>query len=123
MSYSGTNPGKYRHRIHIQERIETPDSETGAIGYVWSTVYLDSDTPLDSVPAEVLTGPGRELHAAGTKLAETTARISFRWFPGLLATMRILWDGKVYDIISIETDATARREYRLNCKDGLSDGS
>lgn len=123
MSYSGTNPGKYRHRIHIQERIDVPDSETGAVEWTWSTVYLDSDTPLDSVPAEVLTGPGRELHAAGTKLAETTARISFRWFPGLLATMRILWDGKVYDIISIETDATARREYRLRVKDGLSDGS
>jgi SPP1 family predicted phage head-tail adaptor len=88
----------------------------------WATVWLDSNTELDSVPAEVLTGPGREFIQSSAKQAETTARINFRWFPGLLPTMRILWDGKVYDITSIETDATARREYRLRCKDGLSDG-
>ena len=126
MSYNGTNPGKYRHRIHIQEPVDALDGdseEDGSITRTWSTVYLDSDTPLHAVPAEVLTGPGRELQAAATKLAETTARINFRWFPGLDETMRILWDGKVYDILSIETDSTARREYRLRCKDGLSDGS
>lgn len=74
-------------------------------------------TTLDSVPAEVMTGPGREMHAAGTKLAETAARINMRWFPGLSPAMRILWDGHTFDILSIETDLTARREYRLRCKD------
>lgn len=123
MSFAGVNPGKYRHRVEIQEATDDQDEETGTITRTWSTVYLDTDLPLDAVPAEVLTGPGRELHAAGTKLAETTARINLRWFPGLREDMRILWDGKVYDILSIETDSTARREYRLRCKDGLSDGS
>lgn len=115
--------GKYRHRIHIQEPIDSQNQTTGAITRTWNTFSLDSDTPLDSVRAEVLTGPGRELHAAGTKLAETAARINFRWFPGLREDMRILWDDKVYDILSIDRDATGRREYRLRCKDGLSDGS
>jgi head-tail adaptor len=119
----GVNPGRYRHRIHIQEPIDTQDPVDGSIARTWETVYWDSDTPLDDVPCEVLTGPGRELHSADTKLAETTARINVRWFEGLLPTMRILWDGKVYDILSIETDVTARREYRLHCKDGLTDGS
>lgn len=114
---------KYRHRVHIQEKLEEQDSETGAVTYVWSTVQLDSDTLLDSVPAQVLTGAGREPHLADTKLAETSARINMRWFPDLLPTMRILWDGKAFDIISIETDDTARREYRLRCKDGVTDGS
>lgn len=114
---------RYRHRIEIQEKVETQDSETGDVGHTWETFYLDSDTPCDEVPAEVLTGPGREFNAADAKQAETTARVAFRWFPGLLPTMRILWDGKVYDIVSIETDLTARREYRLRCKDGVTDGT
>lgn len=118
------NSGKYRHRIHIQEPVDTQDADTGAVERTWETVYIDSNTPLDAVPAQVLTGPGREIHAAGTKLAETTARISFRWFgPNLRHDMRILWDGRVYDIVSIEMDVTARREYRLRVKDGLTDGS
>lgn len=114
---------RYRHRVEFQEQVDEPDSETGAITRTWSTVYLDSDTPLDSVPAEVLTGPGREFNAADAKQAETSARINLRWFPGLLPSWRVLWDGKAYDILSIETDATARREYRLRCKEGLTDGS
>lgn len=123
MSLYGTNPGRYRHRIHIQQPVDQQNATTGVITRTWSTVYLDSDTPLDALAAEVLTGPGRELHAAGTKLAETTARIRFRWFEGLDPTMRIQWGGKVFDILSIETDSTGRREYWLNCKDGISDGS
>lgn len=107
---------RLRHRVTIQRPVDTQDEYTGDIERSWQTVH-------EAVPAEVLTGPGRELHAAGTKLAETSARINLRWFPGLSHEMRILWDGKVYDIVSIETDATARREYRLHCKDGLTDGS
>lgn len=114
---------RYRHRITFKEKVEVQDSETGALSYDWEPVYLDSDTPLSDVPAEVLTGPGREFNAADAKQAETTARINLRWFPGLLPTWRIEWDGKVYDILSIETDATARRDYRLRCKEGLTDGS
>ena len=113
---------RYRHRVEFQSKAETQDMDTGAISHEWGTVYLDSDTPLDSVPAEVLTGPGREFNAADAKQAETTARIQCRWFPGLLPTWRLLWDGKTYDILSIETDATARREYRLRCREGVSDG-
>lgn len=123
--------GKYRHRIEIQHKVETQDENTGVIDHTWQTVTVGS-VLLNAVPAEVLTGPGREVHAAGTKLAETSARINLRWFPGLTEKMRILWDGefdsddeytgKIYDIISIETDATARREYRLRCKDGLTLG-
>jgi head-tail adaptor len=114
--------GKYRHRVHIQERIDAQHPTTGVVTQTWETFGLDSDHPLDNVPAEILTGPGREMHAAGTKLAETTARINMRWFPGLREDMRILWLDSVYDIVSIEMDATARREYRIRVRDGASDG-
>ena len=114
---------RYRHRIHIQEPVDSQNPTTGTITRTWPTFLLDSGQPMDCVPAEVLTGPGREMHAAGTKLAETTARIKSRWFPGLRQDMRILWQGRVFDIVSIETDVTDRREYRLRVKDGLSDGT
>lgn len=113
---------RLRHRIEFQELVEDQDSETGAMVQSWQTAYLDSDTPLDSVPAEVMTGPGREFRNSGTTQAESTARINLRWFPGLLETWRILWDGRFYNIQSIETDVTGRREWRLRCVDGVSDG-
>jgi len=113
---------RLRHRIEFQELVEEQDSETGASITTWQTAYLDSDTPLDSVPAEVLTGPGREFRGTGTTQAEATARINCRWFPGLLETWRVLWDGRIYNIQSIETDITGRIEWRLRCVDGVSDG-
>jgi SPP1 family predicted phage head-tail adaptor len=114
---------RYRHRIAVQEKVESQNEETGEITYVWENVWLDTDTELSAVPAEVLTGPGREFNAADAKQAETTARINIRWFYGLLPTMRIVWDEQYFDILSIETDLTARREYRLRCAQGVNDGA
>ena len=113
---------EYCHIIEFQERVETQDSETGAISDSWETVYLDSNTPLDAVHALVWTGPGREFNAADAKQAETSARIRFPWFGPVNPAWRVLWDGYVYDILSVEFDATGRRETRLRVKQGVSDG-
>ena len=115
---------RMRHRIQIQERIETQHSETGDIESVWAALQLDSSSSSEmlSVPAEVLTGPGREFSAANAKQSEADARINIRWFPGLTSAMRIVWQSQNYDITSIETDITGRREYRLRVKAGVNDG-
>ncbi|SFY16343.1 phage head closure protein [Azotobacter vinelandii] len=113
---------RMRHRIQFQRRVQTQDPNTGEIIVSWETVLFSGR--LD-VPAEVLTGPGRELIAADAQQAETTARINCRWFPVdrlELYTWRILWDGRIFNITSAETDRTARQEWRLRCSDGLTDG-
>lgn len=111
---------RLRHRIRFQLPEWEQDSETGEMLAIWR------DVPgMERVPAEVLTGPGREFRESGTTQAETTARINLRWFPVdhlELYQWRILWDGRVYNIRSAETDATGRREWRLRCVDGVSDG-
>jgi SPP1 family predicted phage head-tail adaptor len=110
-----TNPGKYRHRIDVQRRVtvRAPDGSN-----VLSWVPF-----VENVPAEVLTGPGREYVASNKEQAEITARINMRWFPGLTSQMRILWDGNIFAIAAPpETDSTARREWRVRCTDGVVDG-
>lgn len=107
---------RLRHRVDIESYEEDQDSITGEITRAWVMF-------IDGVPAEVMTGPGSESRVAASKHAETTARIVMRWFPGLLSTHRIVWEGKLYDILSIETDATGRRDYRVRVRDGLNDGA
>ena len=113
---------RLRHRIDIQDRVTVQSSNTGAVTTSWENVILGDGTELEGVPAEVLTGPGREFTQSGSEQAEISARINVRWFPGLTQKMRIVWDGNIFNIHSIETDLTDRREYRLKCTTGVNDG-
>ena len=113
---------RLRHRVAFQRQENMQDPDTGDLVTTWVPATLASGAALSSVPAEVLTGAGREFIGSGTVNSETTARINLRWFPGLLPSWRVEWDGRLFDIQSIETDATARQEYRLRCVDGPSKG-
>ena len=111
---------RLRHRVAFDEQIETVD-EKGFKAVQWVPAQANG-VVLSSVPAEVFTGAGREPIAANAKQFEITLRVNLRWFPGLKTSWRLRWDGMVYDIAEIGTDATARREYRLRCTGGLTDG-
>lgn len=113
--------GRLRHRVAFEAKTITQNPVTGLTVETWSTATVGS-LSLASVPAEVLTGPGKEFRAADAVQAEIVARITVRWFAGLDPAWRILWDGKTFNITSIETDTTARHEYRLTCSAGVSPG-
>jgi phage head-tail adaptor, putative, SPP1 family len=110
-----TNPGKYRHRVTIEQQVETRD-DMGGVVVTWQPFAV-------GVPAEVLTGPGRELIAADQQQADIAARINLRYTPWLTAKMRILWDGRVFNIVGEpDLDPTGRRESRCKCTAGVGDG-
>lgn len=106
---------RLRHRVTLQQQVQQQDSNTGAVEVAWADAYFN-------VAAEVLTGPGREGLQGAAKTAETTLRVTLRYLPGIDESMRLIWDGRAYDIASIEYDRTARREIRLACSGGLTDG-
>lgn len=112
---------RLRHRVHIQYPDEAQDEESGEMVTTWKTLKVGGRS-MSSVPAEVLTGPGRESRGSQAVQAETDARINMRWFPGLDQTMRILWDGRIYNIGGMATDVTGRKEWRLTCAEGVNDG-
>lgn len=118
----GLRAGRLRHRITFQELITERDSD-GVATSSWQNAWIDSDTELVDVPAEVLTGPGREFEAAGATQADVAARITVRWFEGLDSSWRIQWDGRTFDIAGDpDTDSTGRREWRIKATAGVSDG-
>lgn len=119
---------RLRHRVTFQRLTDPVRNEDGYPipgSGGWQVAVLDDGTRLENVPAEVLTGPGREFRSGAATQAEASARINLRWFPTTkneLAAMRILWDGRIYNITSAETDVTARQEWRLRVTDGPSEG-
>lgn len=105
-----------RHRITIQSQVETQDPVTGEAVISWTDFQTN-------VPAEVLTGPGREFKESASGQAEVSARIKVRWFPGLSPTMRILWGEEIYNIRAFSTDITGRGDYRIICTGGVNSGA
>lgn len=123
MAVKGFQAGRLRHRVTVQRKVETRDAVTGAVSHTWDTLVLPGDLALSDIPAECLTGPGRELQAADAKQAATALRVTLRYFPGLTEQMRVVWEGRAYDIQSIERDRTARHFMWLRCGGGLTDGA
>lgn len=114
---------RLRHRIDFEMQASVRDSE-GVVTLEWVPAVVDygGELELTDIPAEVLTGPGREFQASGQVQAELAARITCRWFPGLSAAWRIRWDGQIYNVATWDTDVTGRREYRIRCTAGVNDG-
>lgn len=119
---------RLRHRVTFESKSEPVRDENGYIvpgSGGWQTVVLDGGLRLEDVPAEVLTGPGREFQGGNATQAEASARVTLRWLPAspsVVVFWRMRWDGRIFNIESAEVDITARREWRLRCVDGPSEG-
>lgn len=111
----GISAGRLRHRIRIEERVDTRDEEGG----------VEEDWVLfkDSVPAEVVPITGAEKQVAGTLIGQATARIVIRARPGLSANMRAIHNGTIYSILAAVPDPVSGRSYiQLLCNTGANDG-
>lgn len=106
--------GSLRQRITLQQQAETrgPDGE-----------YLPAWTAFAvNVPASIVPLSGREFISAGEMQGEVSARITIRWMPGVVDTMRVLHDGTVYTIRAVLPDPTLRRHITLMVGVGVSNG-
>lgn len=105
--------GKLRHRITLQEYIATRDSfgaEVEAwvdIGTVWASIE-----PLS----------GREFFAAQQVNAEVSTKITLRYRTGIKPEMRVLFAGRVFEIVSVINLEEKNIQLVLMCEEVLSSG-
>lgn len=96
--------GRLRHRVSIQRRQESQNSDTGEINHTWVNVW-------SSVPAEIVPLSAREFVAAQSVQSEVVARMTIRYRAGLTAKMRIVHKGTAYNIAGILPDADSGLSY------------
>ncbi|WP_417393656.1 head-tail adaptor protein [Gimesia sp.] len=112
---------RLRHVVQLQESTQTQDPVSGELIKTWRNIELSAGKP--NIPAEVLTGAGREAAMAGARFAEVDVRVNLRWFPYKrldLYQCRLIWDDEIFDIVDVQTDVTTCREWRLKCKAGIN---
>lgn len=115
----------YRRRVDIQSPNLIQDT-TGSMvvnkANPWSTVWKN-------VPASIESSSGSELFAAQQVQSKSSVKISFRWRPGIVTTMRlrhVLGKPEIgeefFNIDAILPDETNRRETSLMCTRRDADG-
>lgn len=108
--------GELRHIIVIQHQQETiTNAATGARGLGWVTF-------VDDVPAAMVPASGREFRAADATQAETLTRCKIRELPGVTAKMRVVHEGRNYNIRAILPDPKFKRHINLMLAEGVNDG-
>lgn len=109
--------GNLRHRITIEKKMVTGRHPvTGTEITEWVPLW-------EGVPAEVVPLSVREFVAAQSVQSKLAARIRIRWRPGVDASMRILHDGRIYNIEGVLPDPDSGRAYlTLPCSEGVNDG-
>jgi len=115
--------GRLRHRIDLEERVVTRDTEGGEIvsWVLWAA----------AVPAEVAPASGKEMMVGGAELGQVTTRIVIRWRPGVVPTMRAIHrqtifeeeSSTIYNIVAQLPDPeTGRVSITLLCNTGANNG-
>lgn len=111
------NPGRLRHRVAIQERVETQDPNSGDITYTWQNVRLGFADEWSSIPAAIEPLSAREFVAAQATQSKVVGRVMVRARPGLLAKQRVVHRNTrtnvttIYNIEGVLTDPDSGLEY------------
>lgn len=97
--------GKLRHRVEIQNPVETQDQRTGAVNVSWVTIA--------TVWSAIEPVSGREFITSDTEKSKVTTRITIRFRNDINAKMRLYHRSKdiYYNIEAILADKESGLEY------------
>lgn len=106
--------GKLDRLIRIESRVDTVNS-VGQPVPAWSVVATN-------VPASYDPTRGREFFAGMQLVVTDAAMFSIRYRPGIDAAMRVIFEGRVWDIAAVEPGFGRHRSLNLYCGTGLTEG-
>jgi SPP1 family predicted phage head-tail adaptor len=106
--------GTLRRQVTIQARSSTPDT-FGQSVRTWTNLVTTS--------ADIEPLSGRELEVARAVQAEVTHQVTIRYRTGLTDAMRVVYQGRYFNINSILDVGTRHETLQMLCTEGLDDGS
>jgi len=108
--------GYYRHIIDIQRKVAAKD-EFGGDTFNWENIERGR------VWANRNSISGRDLIAASAEHSEATVRFYINFRDDITGGMRIVWKGKIHDIVGEPIDIGGNvRELEILTKTGVNEG-
>lgn len=105
--------GDLNRRITIQARDTTVDG-FGQQAATWADVL--------SCWASIRPLSGRELLSAQAQVSETTHEIQIRYRSGITPANRVVYQGRVFNVLSVLDKDTKHKALTLLCSEGLNQG-
>ena len=105
--------GTLRRQITLQRRTSTNDT-FGQQSTAWTTLRTSY--------AEIEPLTGRELETAQAINAEVTHRITLRYRSDITTALRITYQGRIFNVLSVLDIDTAHTALQLLCSEGLNQG-
>ena len=96
--------GDLREIVSILEPVETRDAFGGVVT-TWQEI--------ENCWARVVTQKGDEALRAASTDSRATVRIQMRYRPGITAQMRLMWNGREYDVRDVDDSLRQRGELWL----------
>jgi SPP1 family predicted phage head-tail adaptor len=112
-----SKPGQMRHRITVQEYVETTDPNTGVKTRSWS-----NKSGMVDIPAAVRPLTSREQQAAAARNSEVEVEFELRADFAITAKDRILFEGENWELEPPQYDETRKRRIKIKAKRGMTDG-
>jgi SPP1 family predicted phage head-tail adaptor len=103
------DPGRLRERVTIQQAAETRNA-MGEVVQSWVT-FAERWASVDGLSS-------REFLLQGQQQSEISHRVRLRYVPGMKATMRFLWRGRVLEMTSLLEHGN-RSEHEALCTERL----
>jgi SPP1 family predicted phage head-tail adaptor len=100
--------GKLDQRIRIQTPVEKKEGAGGSVKK-WADQWARW--------AQVITMAGREMKHGGVLVPEHTHLVRMRYLPELTTAHRILWGGRVLQIIGVADKDGQREETTVECNE------
>ena len=112
----GLNASDLRHYASLQDRV------TGSPQQFASGEYDQTWAEVAKVWCDIRPLIGREFFAADAVNAEVNVKIRMRWRTGLHAGMRLVHQGKIYDLTQPADVGSDNIEVVWYCRQGASEG-
>lgn len=107
--------GELRHRVSIQANQDIQDPDTGAMTPAW--------VEIGKAWAAIEPLSAREFISAQAVQSKVTTRITMRYRDGITAAMRLVHNGRIYNIEGTLADKDSGLEYlTLPCSEGVNEG-
>lgn len=109
---TGIKSRRLRHRVEIQQRVESQHPVTGATIVTWEKY---GDRWAEYEPKRI-----REFTAAASRQNELAGWFTLRYDAGVTPEMRVIHRGKAHDVLGVMPDPDSGLEYlRLEASEGV----